>query len=484
MKKPRSLRFRLTAWYAAALLAGLALFSGLVWLSLRARLLGEVDEDLAERAVQFERYAAAEAREAPPERSAGEFKMELEEFCQALPAGSYLTLRGPGGFAFDYRGSRRSRDMRVFKRQIVAGNETFDLELGTSLRPIRHTLDLLALLVAGLIPLVVAIAAAGGAVLSRRALKPVDDITAAARAISVDNLALRLPSPGTGDEIQRLTEVWNSMLGRLEEAVRTLSQFAADASHELRTPLAVIRTNAEIALRRARSPESYRDSLREIEDEAARMTRLVDDLLYLARQDAQTAEMPREPLDAREVLAAAVAEVRGLAEMRHSRIRLSSDGHPSPIRANQAALRRLFLVLLDNALKYSPEGADVEAAVATEHEANPVAIVVSIKDAGPGIGAEDLPHIFKRFYQADRARTDGGFGLGLALADSIAKAHGARIEVESQEGAGSTFRAVFVKSELRGMPAAQTRDRWPNEPPSHTAEAVPNPAVRPGTGSA
>ncbi len=166
------------------------------------------------------------------------------------------------------------------------------LEISSSLEAIDHTLDLLKILLFSLVPVVIVVACAGGAWLSRRALKPVDEITTAAQTIGIGNLSLRLRTPQTGDELQRLTEVWNVMLGRLEGAVKTLSQFAADASHELRTPLAVIRTSAELALRRARTPESYRESLREISDEAERMTRLVEDLLFLARNDARESEMP------------------------------------------------------------------------------------------------------------------------------------------------------------------------------------------------
>jgi signal transduction histidine kinase len=192
--------------------------------------------------------------------------------------------------------------------------------------------------------------------------------------------------------------------------------------------------------------------------------------------------MPRELLDPGEVLAGAVGELHSLAGMRGIRLKFAAYGKASLVRANQAALRRIFLVLLDNALKYSSEGAEVEAAIAAENGVT----VASVKDAGPGIRAEDLPHIFKRFYQADRARTDGGFGLGLSLAESIARAHGARIEVISSEGAGSTFRVIFAEATnaLRGTPAAQTPDRWSNEPPLRTGEAVPSQAELPGTGSA
>jgi signal transduction histidine kinase len=242
----------------------------------------------------------------------------------------------------------------------------------------------------------------------------------------------------------------------------------------------VIRTNAELALRRARSPASYRESLSEIEAEAARMTALVDDLLFLARQDAQTAELPRSGVDLSELVGAAVSNVGGLAERRNLRLRFSAPDEPLRIRANHAALRRLFLVLLDNALKYSPEGETIDVIAGVENGAP----VVSVADHGCGISPEDLPHIFKRFYQADRARTDGGFGLGLSLADSIARAHGARIDVSSRLEEGSTFRVSFNErpfNEPREKPAEPVRDRSSYEPRLRTDADEPIPAEQPGT---
>jgi signal transduction histidine kinase len=221
------------------------------------------------------------------------------------------------------------------------------------------------------------------------------------------------------------------MLARLEAAVRTLSQFVADASHEFRTPLAVIRTSAELALRRGRSPEEYRQSLQEIMAEAERMTALVEDLLILARGDAGVADMPLSPLDLREVLTDVIGEMSGLSQGRHIQIKPSLGDRAAIISGNRAALHRLFLVLLDNALKYSSEGSDVMVNLSNNS--------VTIKDFGAGIAESDLPHIFKRFYQADRARNGGGYGLGLSLAESIVKAHGGSIQVSSTPGAGSSF---------------------------------------------
>jgi signal transduction histidine kinase len=443
-----SIRFRLTAWYALVLVAALSLFGGLLWFSLRQSLFSELDRDLTSRAAQFEAYTIHEVAEG---ESAAQLRDELDEFCQALPPSSSLHLRGSAGFTFDYPAGPRSGNDRsqTLRRQFRAGAETFDLKLSASLRDIHHTLELVQFLLLSLLPVVIGAAVLGGAWLSRRALKPVDDVARAALATGIDNLSRRLPVPQTGDELQRLTEVWNTTLGRLESAVGTLSQFAADASHELRTPLSVIRTSAELALRRARTPEVYRESLGEIAAEAGRMTQLVEDLLFLARVDAQAAEMPKEPVDLKDLLGEVTQHLRGLAQVRHIQIRTLFPADKSvTVAANRSALRRLFLVLLDNAIKYSRAGGEVLVSVSgTSNE-----VIAAVEDFGCGIPAADQPHIFKRFYQADAARRDGGFGLGLSLAQSIAHAQGAVIDLESGEGVGSKFSVRFADTRLAEYP--------------------------------
>ncbi len=432
----KSIRFRLTAWYAVILTAGFALFGGLIWLSLRHRLLNEVDEELQGQASRFEKYFRTESAET----SDKQLRDELGEFCQALPPKSYVEIRGIRGFAFHFP-SEKGAHLRMLERQFTDGGETFDLTVGASIVSVRHTLDLLRLLLLSLSPVVILIACIGGAWLSGRALKPVTDITAAALNISIENLSERLPVPATGDELARLSEVLNTMLARLESAVKTLSQFVADASHEFRTPLTVIRTTAELALRRAREPQAYCDSLREIVSEAERMTTLVEDLLILARGDAGAADMPLSPLDLRDVLRDVVAEMRSVAECRRVRIKAVAGEFPTVVAGNRPALHRAFLVLLDNAVKYSADGGEV---IVTQSNTS-----VEIRDFGPGIGEADLPHIFRRFYQADPARSQGGYGLGLSLAESIVKAHGGRIEVSSKAGEGSSFQVILPARESR-----------------------------------
>ncbi len=444
----RSLRFRLTAWYAAILSVGLGLFGGLVWFSLRNRLVAEIDRDLAGSATQFEKYFKAESAEMVVGQlsRADALRDELEEFSQGLPQGSYISVNGSRGFTFSYPAKIpkiSEARLRVLRRQFEFNGEVFDLDARAPLDGVLHTLDLLRLLLVSLIPVVIAIACVGGAWLSGRALKPVNDITAAALTISIENLSGRLPVPETGDEIARLTEVLNTMLARLESAVRTLSQFVADASHELRTPLAVIQTSAELALRRSRPAEAYRDALQEIAAESERMTKLIEALLILARSDTGTAEMPLAPVDVREVVEDVCAEMRGLAELLQIHMKMPTGSAAAVISGNRPALHRLFLVLVDNALKYSDAGSDVNVEVRRGESG----VTVSVENCGKGISKSDLPHIFKRFYRADRARGGEGYGLGLSLAQSIARAHGAVIEVRSAEGALTTFDVAFPARE-------------------------------------
>ncbi|HZL57173.1 MAG TPA: ATP-binding protein [Bryobacteraceae bacterium] len=443
MRRTRSIQFRLTVWYACVLTAALALFSALIWFSLQHRLESELDHDLAARRARFETYFVREAAV----ESSSDLKAELEEFSQALPPSNYLELTGASGFEFRYpeRGRASLRHFREVRSAFSSAGERFQLSVGASTESIHHTLELLRLLLVGSIPVVIAIACLAGAWLSRKALRPVDRITSSARSIGIENLSQRLPVPDTGDELQRLTEVWNSMLERLESAVKTLSQFAADASHELRTPLAVIRTGAELALRRARSSESYCESLSEIEAEAERMTQLVEDLLFLARSSSSTEGMPMQLIDPREIVSGVVGELHDLAAARRIRIETDPGENVAAISANGPALRRLVLVLMDNALKYSHADGEVRIVLS----ANAENVAISVRDFGIGISAADLPHIFQRFYRADKARSEGGYGLGLSLAATIAQLHGARIDAESTEGAGSVFTVTFPSRQAR-----------------------------------
>src|SRR5262249_23982076 len=187
----RSIRFRLTLWYAAILTAGLGLFGGLIWVSLRQRLIAEIDRELEGRAGRFEKFFKIEYSEFAD----SQLQDELEEFCQALPPQSYIEFSGSNGFRFQYPTARfgEASDFQMLRRQFAYKGNVFDLEVGASIADVQHTLDLLRLLLLGLIPVVIAIACVGGAWVSGRALKPVHEITAAALTIGIGNLSERLP---------------------------------------------------------------------------------------------------------------------------------------------------------------------------------------------------------------------------------------------------------------------------------------------------
>jgi heavy metal sensor kinase len=302
-------------------------------------------------------------------------------------------------------------------------------------------LDRLRLSLFTLLPVVLVIASIGGWWLSRRALQPVDNLTQAARSISLEKLSHRLDVPQTGDELQRLAETWNSMLSRLEESVTRLTRFAADASHELRTPLALIRTTAELAARRDRSPEDYRQALLGIVAESARMTALLDDLLLFARVDAGSVELPKSTVDLSALVNQVCSQIQPMAEAKSLSVKFTPAAESMHLTANEPAIRRLVLVLLDNAVKYSKSGGQITVSLHPEA----TTLNLEISDNGPGIQHDHLPHIFERFYRSPDARQTNpdGSGLGLSLAAAIAQRHNAEINVTSRSESGSTFRVLF-----------------------------------------
>jgi two-component system heavy metal sensor histidine kinase CusS len=244
-----------------------------------------------------------------------------------------------------------------------------------------------------------------------------------------------------GDELARLSETWNGMLERLEAAVKRLSQFTADASHELRTPIALIRATAELTLRRDRSAETYREALRHIVDESDRTARLIEDLLLLARADAGLPALPLDRLELTPLVRDVCEQGQILAQQRQLEILTEAPEHPVFVDANDPALRRLLLLLVDNALKYTPAGGHITVSVALDSSGP----TVTVRDTGIGIPDAALPHVFERFYRVDesRNREAGGAGLGLSIAQWIAERHHAQLEAESVLGRGSAFRVRF-----------------------------------------
>ncbi len=435
-----SIRVRLSLWYSAVLLAGLLAFAFLLWFAVRASLFRSLDDALEQRVRGAIAVLEEEGRSTSPLPSIRE---ELGEYADSVPEGRLLEVRGPDGqliFPQDPLPPLKKHSYRVLFRTDFVQGRRYEVRAAASLEGIRRLLDSFRWLLLWSIPATLLLASAGGYFISRRALQPVDKITASARLIGIANLSSRLPSTGAHDELARLTSAWNEMLARLEAAVNRLTQFTADASHELRTPVAIIRTTAELALRRERSLPEYRDALRQIVQESERETNLIEDLLTLARADASGSALPLEPLDLVPLVREVCAQARLLAEAAGIHLERAFPAHPVPVRGNGAALRRLLLILLDNAVKYTSAGGSVAVSLASAP-----APALSVRDTGAGIAAEVLPHIFERFYRADpsRNRDAGGSGLGLAIAKWIADRPHASIDARSVPGQGSEFMVRF-----------------------------------------
>ncbi len=449
----QSIRYRLTVWYALALTTGLSLFAAGIWFSMGQSLKRDIDRSLNERMLSIQLFLQAELKE-----QAHDVREELQEYAQALPGNTYLRVTAPDGstvfvskadLPWPSPTGQRVADLRTpghsyrtLARELNLQTGKWHVTFATALDDVDSLLGKLRVLLLALSPVVVLLASLGGAWLSRRALRPVDDITAAARQIGINNLSERLSVPKTGDELQRLSETWNSMLGRLEDAVSRLSRFTADASHELRTPLTVIRSTAEIASRKFRPAETYREALRQIVGESERMTGLIEDLLFLARCDAENLDLPMDALPLSALIDEAYSVMRPAADLKDIQLLVDRGEAPTLVLGNKPALRRLAIVLIDNAIKYSPCGSIVTLTLSTAVGR----VHLKVRDTGAGIPEGELPFLFQRFYRGSKARENGnsGSGLGLALANGIALRHGSSITVTSTVGEGSTFEVVFA----------------------------------------
>jgi two-component system OmpR family sensor kinase len=331
---------------------------------------------------------------------------------------------------------------------------TLLLTAGVDLQPYAALLRRLALILAVLSTGLWVVAAVGGRWVSRRVLSPLRRMAGSARGISAADLSERLPDPGTRDELADLSRAFNDLLARLEEAFARQRQFTGDASHQLRTPLAGLLGQLEVALRRDRSGEEYRQTLSLAHDQAAHLRRVVEALLFLARADAEADTGALETLD----LTAWLPEyLRPWArQARASDLRLELPGAGSlPVRAQPALLGQLLDNLVENAFKHTGPGTAVGIAVQQQAEA----VAVSVEDAGPGISLEDLPHVFEPFYRSAEARRRGlpGAGLGLAVARRIAAAFGGALFVESQVGKGTKFTILLPAASFSVADGAGTK---------------------------
>jgi heavy metal sensor kinase len=263
-----------------------------------------------------------------------------------------------------------------------------------------------------------------------------------ARRISSENLDARLEIGNATEELAALAAAFNELLSRLDQSFETMKRFVADASHELRTPLSVIRGEADVALSQPRTPTEYRESLATVLDESRRLSRLVDDLLNLARADSGHVQLQACDFYFNDLLAECCKSVQALAASRGLALECQA-GADIPFRGDEMLLRRLIINLLDNAIRYTPPGGKVVASI----ESEPHGVRLRVTDTGSGITPEAAPHVFERFYRVDKARSReaGGFGLGLAIVKWIAESHHGTVELASSPGMGSTFTVTLPR---------------------------------------
>ena len=455
--KKRSIGFRLAAWYFLVLGSGLAAFSILAWFAMQASIYHAIDDELRDRV-----------------RGVGKF-MDLQTASLSIPEirdeFREHSVLGPGGDLFQvcdqdgqwlYRSvplesnnvaivrpdvlnapkfetlQVQGRSLRFYSSRIDVNGRPYTVQVAAPMHEAFEALDRFRLLLLFAAPLLVTAASVGGYWLSTRALSPVDEISRTAQRISIENLADRLPVSQTGDQLQRLSETLNAMLSRLDAAVRRITQFTADASHELRAPVSLIRTTAEVAVQRKdRTAEEYFGALEEILEESERTSEVVDSLMLLARADSGKETFECVGADACAVVREAADQGEKLARNYGLAFAVGLPNTPVPIQADSNALRRALLILIDNAVKYTPRGGSVRVNL----EPSKDFALVSVSDTGIGIAKADLPHIFDRFWRADKARSreEGGAGLGLSIAKWIVEMHRGSIDVESDLGKGSTF---------------------------------------------
>jgi signal transduction histidine kinase len=457
-----SIRIRLTIWYAVLVsiilaLLGLGAFMGASWGLRKA-----ADQELSsgiDGVVAFLWHKLGR-------HEMNDLNNELREHSALLPRGKMFRVSDMAGSivyqpdamsvvtpvipsAMELRKQNvvvAGRSYRAISRFAGVGPYRFLIEVAVDQSDYQDLTMRLGWMFIFSIPLGGILAAGIGYWMSGRALSPIQQITSTASSIDARSLTRRLPLRGTGDELDRLSSTINHMLDRIAASYERIAQFTADASHELRTPVALIRSNAELLLMGANDPAQVEQGLMDIVQESDAMTRLIADLLTLARSGVEDASTGTELIELDEPVSAILPRARAQAAMREITVHVISEGQIAALRGNQKIIERVLMILIDNAVRYTPCKGKIWIAKFASHES----CGFSVRDSGIGIPPAAQERIFERFYRVDAARTprDGGSGLGLSIAKSLIELHGGSIRVESELGHGAVFEVTFPRADM------------------------------------
>lgn len=326
---------------------------------------------------------------------------------------------------------------------IYSENKKYIIQIGSSLNLIGYSIKKVFYLILFFFPLVTFVSLLVGIFLTNTAFQPVKTIIKTANKIQSENLSSRLREPKTGDEIEELSKTINTMLGRLDDSFKEIKEFSARASHELRTPLTIVRGVAEVALRKERNKDEYKEVLKNILEEVKNLQKIIDSLLTLSRLDASHFNKNSQIINLTNLLDLIYKQSLILAESKKISVLFNKPDRIIEIRGDEVKLKEMFLNLISNAIKYTQENGQIQ--IKTFIEKNDVTI--SIKDSGIGISEKDLPHIFEPFYKGERADKKS-LGIGLSIVKKIVEYHQGTIHINSTLNKGSL---IFLKFPLKSI---------------------------------
>jgi heavy metal sensor kinase len=470
----RSLRFKLTLWYVLILGILLISFSGFLYITLSKSLYRDVDNRLRSLA----HLIATESGSPSSTFGFGKLDQAVRATLNLRPVGKFIQVLDESGnigeksenlknvqlpislqalknaskgfITFETVSTFGNTPLRMMTLPVIEnGHMARIIQVASSLEDVEDALRTLFIILVIAVPSALLVASLGGQFLANQALKPVDHITQTARMITSQNLNQRIKSLKVKDEISRLIETFNEMISRLDQSFHQIKQFSSDASHELKTPLTILKGEVEVALRKERTSQNYEQILRSNLEEINRMSKIVDNLLLLARTETGEIRLFKEEVNLSQIVSEVVTQLTKLAHAKDLQIVATNHHEDIPLYGDALRIREMLLNLIENSIKYTEPGGSISVSLEKnaphslpgEEEGSYDGVKIVVSDTGIGIAKEDQERIFGRFFRVDKARSgeQGGSGLGLSICKWIVEAHQGEISVESELGKGSRF---------------------------------------------